>query len=131
MDYNCFMGVFDRIFRKKEDGLDFDQVAQKELGSNLSEQPDILNTPPPGFEEEKTLFEMPQSASPARFPGAAPPRALTSSEGIESPVSFSRDLELINSKLDTIKALLTSLEQRLGNIERATGGSLPRQQRLW
>lgn len=43
--------------------------------------------------------------------------------------SGDHDLELINSKLDTIKAMLTSLEQRIGNLERASGTG--QEKRLW
>jgi len=45
-----------------------------------------------------------------------------------------RDVELINSKLDTIKAILGSLDQRLANIERNSGVSRNQnnqRQKLW
>lgn len=134
------MGLFDKLFHKKEHDFDFDQMTQKEMEGNLSEQPDLLATPPPGFDEEKTLFETSPGPSPARFPGTAlsrPSATQSATLPFESPANnfnreFNRDLELINSKLDTIKALLTSLEQRMGNLERAAGISQPaRQQRLW
>ncbi len=40
-----------------------------------------------------------------------------------------RELELINSKLDTLKAILQSFEQRLANLERAAG--VEKRERLW
>ena len=47
-----------------------------------------------------------------------------------SPSAKSGELELLNSKLDTIKAMLVSLEQRLSNLERNLGA--PQQEkRLW
>jgi len=42
----------------------------------------------------------------------------------------SKDIELINSKLDTLKAILTSMDQRLSNVERNTGNE-QQKQRLW
>ena len=42
-----------------------------------------------------------------------------------------RDLELISSKLDTIKAMLASLDQRTANLERAAGVQQQRRERLW
>lgn len=127
------MGLFDKLFHRRDSDLDFDQIAQKELGSSFPEtQPDLLNTPPPGFEDEKSAFDMPQSPSPARFPGATPPRTASPSFTPVSSENLGRDLELINSKLDTIKALIASLDQRLANVERTTGSPPSRQQqRLW
>ncbi|MBI2102727.1 hypothetical protein HYT55_02720 [Candidatus Woesearchaeota archaeon] len=127
------MGLFDKLFHRKDGDLDFDQIAQKELGNDFpGAQPDLFNTPPPGFEEEKSAFEMPQSPPPARFPGAAPLRTISSPVAPPTSENLNRDLELINSKLDTIKALIASLDQRLANVERTTGSPPQRQQqRLW
>ncbi len=130
------MGFLDKVkFWKREDDFDFDKIAQRELKSgDLAETPDILNTPPPGF-EEKSVFDELSETAPSRFaatpqPRSPSPRESFSSQGVTGP---NRDLELINSKLDTIKALLASLEQRLASIERATGSqpAPKQQQRLW
>jgi hypothetical protein len=43
----------------------------------------------------------------------------------------SKDIELINSKLDTLKAILTSMDQRLSNLERNSGNEQQQKQRLW
>ncbi len=127
------MGLFDIFRRKKDDEFDFDKIAQKELGT-MPEQPDLLNASPPGMEEEKSIFDTaPEEPMPARFPGAtAAPRSVNRGMSQEAPQMMNRDLELINSKLDTIKALLTSMEQRIANVERSTGSQTPQQrQRLW
>ena len=139
------MGLFDRIFhRKKDDEFDFDKLAQQELG-NTQEQPDLLSTPPPGMGEEKSVFDSgvdedkplfettPRGPPPpARFPGAASTRPMSREMPQDAVQNRDRDLELINSKLDTIKALLMSMEQRIANVERSTGSQTPRQQqRLW
>ena len=54
-----------------------------------------------------------------RTPDSPPQHSLTGN----------KDLDLINSKLDTIKALLTSLDQRLSHLERNTSGE--QKGRLW
>ncbi len=46
------------------------------------------------------------------------------------PTSTGKDLELINSKLDTLRAMLQSIDQRLNEIER-TNTSDKQKQRLW
>ncbi len=127
------MGLFDIFRRKKDEDFDFDKIAQKELGTT-PEQPDLLNVPPTGMEEEKSIFDTtPEEPLPSRFPGATPAaRPVTRGFTQEAPQMMNRDLELINSKLDTIKALLTSMEQRIANVERSTGTQTAQQrQRLW
>ena len=140
------MGLFDRIFhRKKDDEFDFDKLAQQELGNTPGQQPDLLNVPSLGMEEEKSVFDSGMdedkplfettprgSPPPARFPGAASTRPMSREMPQDAVQNRDRDLELINSKLDTIKALLMSMEQRIANVERSTGSQTPRQQqRLW
>lgn len=44
-------------------------------------------------------------------------------------ITQSRDLELINSKLDTLKAMLAAVEQRLANLEQAMAAE--KKQKLW
>ncbi len=127
------MGLFDVFRRKKDDEFDFDKIAQKELGTT-PDQPDLLSASPPGMEEEKSIFDTPpEEPMPGRFPGATPAaRPTTRGFTQEAPQMMNRDLELINSKLDTIKALLTSMEQRIANVERSTGSQTAQQrQRLW
>lgn len=73
-------------------------------------------------EEEKTVFP-----ASGRLPI---PGALAASESpIDKKYLKNRDLELIDSKLDTIKAILTSLEQRMLNLEKAAG--IEEKRRLW
>ncbi len=52
-----------------------------------------------------------------------------SPQPFQSPAS-AKDLELINSKLDTLRAMLQSIDQRLNDIER-TSASDKQKQRLW
>ena len=113
-------------FWKKEDEFDFDKLAEQEIQKG----PDETGLGPiPGFEEKTAAEEPPveglftsKSASPSPYkPGAG------LSTG--SARDRDRDLELLNSKLDTIKALLISMDQRLANLEKYSG--VEQKQRLW
>ena len=100
------MGILNKIlFWRKEEEPDFDKIAEKEFSSeNMPSSSDSL---------EKQIFPPEDDLAPAHLAGTA-----------------NRDLELINSKLDTLKAMLTSMEQRLNNIEHATAAG-EKKQRLW
>ena len=128
------MGFFSKLFGKNDDfdldapipgedllgetkGMpDFSQdtsIPTDNLG--LNEQPVIPNeysTPsglPPHLEE-------PMSSSPDRPASLTQPTTLATNPGTPQ-----RDLELINSKLDTLKAILSSMDQRIANLEKAAG----------
>jgi len=119
------------MFWKKDDDFDFDHLADKELGGhNTSLQEDL------GL-EEKSLFPEEPSFEPQSIPRSPLEQAqfapLTQAKPSfrESPQQqfSSRDLELISSKLDTIKAMLSSLEQRMTQVEKAVGAE--QKSRLW
>ncbi|MBI2666354.1 hypothetical protein HYX13_01960 [Candidatus Woesearchaeota archaeon] len=110
-------------FWKKEDEFDFDKEFSGE-GANSGISP---STP------TKDLF----AESPSHEPVQESPFA-SSSSGNLSPSSFQQrqfpesrtgDAELLNSKLDTLRAQLSAIEQRLANIERLLGSE--QKQRLW
>jgi|SRR3989338_4117421 len=92
-------------FWKKDDDFDFDKAVDFHDPA-LETHPDPLN-PESSFPEEHPTLARPSQFSPAK----------------------DRDLELINSKLDTLKAMLTSLDQRLANVEQAVGSK--KEPRLW
>lgn len=121
------MGLFGKLAFWKKDEMDFDQLAQKELGSGS----DIVPPDNLGI-DDKSPFEHPEEPDHAPFAVArSPPTARPS---FNQPSSYNqesnRDLELINSKLDTIKAMLLSMEQRMANLERESNPP-PRKERLW
>ncbi|MBS3166421.1 hypothetical protein J4444_04830 [Candidatus Woesearchaeota archaeon] len=132
------MSVFDKLkFWKKED-LDFDRMADKEMtgmpmDDNLGFEQDNL-----GLEEKSPFPEEPnmgQSAFPLRekapsFQQQSTYREVqpTQSSQAQSTPSASKELELINSKLDTLKAMLSSMDQRMEHIERSSG---EKKERLW
>ena len=113
------MSVFDRLkFWKKEDEFDFDKIATKDIHGETAIH-DELGLEEKGF-EEKPLF--PPAQVPAEEPAIAKP-------AYQPPATANRDLELINSKLDTLKAMLNSMEARLANLEKAAG--IEKKERLW
>jgi len=129
------MGIFNKLkFWKKDDDFDFDDLAQKEIGSDLPPQDDLglgaeneqrrlgldEKSPFPETPTEQPSFET-QQPSMERQPRQQQPQLTTGN----------RDLELISSKLDTIKALLNSMDQRVANLEKAAGIEKKQQERLW
>lgn len=92
------MGFLGRLFGKKE-----------ELG--LDE--------PLGLEEGSVIPET-EPAPPAELPPHLAEPSGTLTPTIPAQIS-SRDIELLNSKLDTLKAILNSMDQRIANLEKAAG----------
>ncbi len=132
------MGLLDKLmFWKKEDEFDFDETAEKELGFpkeeddfNLGQQPSDLDESFPAEEHPSApSFSEPQAAGRSR--GQRDSLSHPSAYAQREPVAGTRDrdLELIQSKLDTLKAILTSLDQRMANLERAAG--VEKKERLW
>ena len=130
------MGLLNKImFWKKDDDFDFDKVADNQFNQTLDNDPLALNRDLAGI-EEKSPFE--QFDKPASFEPELPNRpaypshsTLPATRGGDLGInSQQRDLELVNSKLDTIKAILSSLDQRLANIERSSKKE-ERKNNLW
>ena len=66
------------------------------------------------------------SSQPSGLPSQTPPSPLA------TPGTDSRELELISSKLDTIKAILNSLDRRIANLEKLSlGGTEKKEDKLW
>ena len=100
------MGIFSKLqFWKKHDDFDFDELANQEIKgtSHLDQQLGLAEKSP--FEEH--------AATPSLYPETPIMGNVRSAEA--------KDLELISSKLDTLKAMLTSLDQRISNLEHALG----------
>ncbi len=130
------MGVLNKMKFWKKDELDFDKIAQQEFDKSPFppepglDHPSGMETKDPFMSESEPFSSSSQPILPSTK--AQPWQEATSSYRAPPPPSHSGnlDLELINSKLDTIKAMLTSVEQRLANLERAAGVE-QKQQRLW
>ncbi|PIN76837.1 hypothetical protein COV17_00745 [Candidatus Woesearchaeota archaeon CG10_big_fil_rev_8_21_14_0_10_36_11] len=122
------MGIFTKLkFWKRDDDFGFENIANKEFGeSGLPPSDDLGLDKKPMGTEETSPFDMPPQTEPREV--AFTPRPPFQQAAFTS--SPNRDLELLSSKLDTIKALLTSLDQRVANVERSMGGT-KKEQRLW
>jgi len=127
------------MFWKKEDDFDFDRMTQQEMGksSGFGQDPLSQNS---GFSDEKSPFASdPLGGSlggKSQFdqaPVSRPdqPASMESWKQQYNTGGSSKDIELINSKLDTLKAILTSMDQRLSNLERNSGNEQQQKQRLW
>ena len=131
------MSIFGKLaFWKKEDDFNFDQAANQDMN-----QP---NPFPQDFEHQESAFppdadfnpSTPQSspqASPQQYSQASRASLYPGSSVPSSAQSFpsgNREMDLINSKLDTIRAILASIEQRLDRMER-TGPEQKPPGRLW
>ncbi|MBI2573478.1 hypothetical protein HYV86_06450 [Candidatus Woesearchaeota archaeon] len=122
------MGIFDKLLgRKDEPNIDFDALTKHELERDpfkpqsdpFSPQTDSFDQPSSAFPSTPT-FTTPTRPSPYQephFSSPEPPRFSSSSQNASGPYGRDKELELINSKLDTIKAMLAAMEQRLNSLE--------------
>ena len=112
------MSITDKLmFWKKKSEFDLDSISDDPMNFNPSTDP--MGSPNnPTTDPFATENPLDQSAAPA--PGYNPsehkPQAFGQAK-TSQPTITRRDLELLSSKLDTIKALLASLDQRLGVVE--------------
>lgn len=141
------MSVFDKLkFWKREDDFDFDKLTDKEMGAGKE---DLFKGEDLGLEqksaelEEKPMFpeeQQPAAQPQQQFtePGLQPPpgglQQMQQQQAMATAPAPAgtkeRDTELLSSKLDTIKALLNSLDQRIANLEKAAGVE-KKQEKLW
>ncbi len=134
------MGMFDKLaFWKKDDDVDFDKLADQAAGKTDLPHHDNLDMEEKnrlGLDEKPMFPEDPAGQTnqlPHHLQESAMPSDATTSptpgSAAQHPMGPNRDLELINSKLDTLKATLTSVEQRIANIEKAMGAE--QKPKLW
>ncbi len=111
------MGLFGKLmFWKKEDDFSFDVLADKEMqkaGIPPADDLGIEHNRQIGIEESSS-FEEPVSSLP---PVSAPSPLRKQQPLSPSAPQSNSQLELISSKLDTIKAILDSMERRLASLE--------------
>jgi hypothetical protein len=131
------MGILNKLmFWKKEDDLDFDKDFDK-LADKEMEQPDLNMSLDEQQKQslglnEKSPFDQ-QAEEPSPFQQEPAPFPQQNQPAVQNPAPVTaqpgRELELIDSKLDTIKALLTSMDQRLANVEKSSG--IEKKEKLW
>ncbi len=124
------MGFLDKLmFWKKDDdfGSDLDQKVDQhmEKSDDMFKGDDLgLDQKLPGL-DEKSPFDQPATETPPEQPAA-----FQAQQQMQTPGTEKRDLELLGSKLDTIKAILNSMDQRLSNIEKSSG-TAKKEEKLW
>lgn len=114
------MGFFSKLFHKKE--LDLETDFEGNLEENKEEKNFSLGLERGASPEEKPSFH--SYSSNLEEHSLKPPFPSST-----KPSLSSRDFELLNSKLDTLKAILNNIEQRLANLEQAAG--IEKKNRLW
>jgi len=129
-------------FWKKEDDFNFDDIASKDMSQDMFKGDDLGLKEQP-LTQEKDPFAMPTEE---QSPSASPPPEETSGiqqlqeqnnqnrQSIQNQQQATtgvsaRDVDLLSSKLDTIKALLNSMDQRMAHLERSSG--IQKKEKLW
>lgn len=134
------MGFLGKLaFWKKEDDFGFDHLVNQDMahpgtdtsnpfGTNLGQEThsDPLLTEPtssfPGAESPASVFPAQRSPIYPQQPTTPASSPLTAAQ------PSGRDVELLNTKLENIRLMLNSIDQRLANLEK--GGQKP-PARLW
>ncbi len=141
------MGFMDKVMFWKKDEFDFDSMSSDPFSSKSQGGPaqDNLGLPSDSPAADPFAAQAPKQ-TPIGSPGEAPdynpsehaPNAFSQARGQDTGGITHREIELISSKLDTIKALLASLDQRVGVIEQIARAEQAQQQqnkgqanRLW
>jgi len=120
------MGIFDMFKKKRMPHVSapLGTLDKPEPASETTPFPDPAAAfPKPAAPMSPPAPELPKPAFPKTFDEPAPqhaPMPVTppGSFGEEKPPSGSRDFELINAKLDAIKARVDQINQRVANLER-------------
>ena len=125
------MGILNKLlFWRHDDELDFYRLANEQLKTGIKDDPFGLNQP--DIEERSPFPEEPVRPTTARGSPYKQATFQPQAPAFPQPTeNITKDLELISSKLDTIKVMLSSLDQRTANLERAAGVQQQQRQRLW
>ncbi len=97
--------------RERELGLGLDE---SELGPATGPTPPMQG-PPPSLGPPET--PAPPSLGPPETPAPAP-SALAQAQAAMPQTSIEKDIQILSAKLDSLKAILENIHQRLVNIER-------------
>ena len=112
------MKLLDKLIGRKNDlGLEkpsYTPVAADELGLGEIKSEDFTTTSPSPDEMGPTL-------SPFRNPQFNNQFSQQQPQQQQQPSLASRDIELILSRLDTIRSLLTNLDLRIARLEKVAG----------
>ena len=133
------MGFLNKLlfWKHEEDDFDFDDIAKQNSSQQQNQQPsfpkddlgipDTLASKP---EEPFSKNPLDMASKPDNLSLNTPPSYNNSNSSQQNNFTR-RDIELINSKLDTIKALVSSLDQRMYNLEKITNKKEKPKNDLW
>ena len=134
------MSILDKLQFWKHDDPDFDSLLDKEMAPPQQEEDHLgLDQKHLGLEERSPFDQDSIKAQGGRQPPPVQPNLPSEPQSYgrhqlqnqPMPNTFpGNNQELINSKLDTIKAILNSMDQRLMNLERNMGTD-KKNNRLW
>mgnify|MGYP003977632503 CR=1 FL=1 len=136
------MGIFDKVmFWKKDNDFDFDKLTDTNFNDSKPLQDNTSldqNSSDPFGDQNNPVTptnqpQPPAMNTPSPFQQNTPQdQKLDKQEPNFNYQLPNRDLELISSKLDTIKAILMSLDQRTSNLEKIAGvGKRKDEHNLW
>ena len=120
------MSIFSLFKRKKEEDFSFptNPIAAPFQKGDESQRQDFSSPLEPSFGQQPSQpsFSQPSFSQPAfdQQPSFTPqqPSSFSQMQGFGNDRDIRKGLELLSSKLDTIKALLDAMNQRLANLER-------------
>ncbi|MBD3355396.1 hypothetical protein GF361_05430 [Candidatus Woesearchaeota archaeon] len=132
------IGILDKIFFWKDKKKPLEPVKPLDLGGLGKESDPGLDKDissggiPPKPETSKPYPGMPSHESPSQYP--LPPeepasaassfeQSRSSQPQISMQDSLEKDMQVLTAKLDSLKALLDNINQRLANIERIANES--------
>ena len=125
------MGILNKLlFWRHDEEMDFDKLADEQLKTSIKDDP--LLDHDTDFDEKSPFSQQQQDLRPSSMKGSPYKQSFQQQPAFQPPQeNIEKDLELISSKLDTIKAMLGSLDQRTANLEKAAGVQSQRRERLW
>jgi len=110
------MSVLDKLkFWKKHDAFDFDDLTTTSANTPGAVPKDDLGLGPSALDTPSSFDTDPLKTTP-RQPSETP-SSFSENQKQAAPGISKTEVELLSSKLDTIKAILQSLDQRIARIE--------------
>tara|TARA_Y100000310_G_C20302833_1_gene632626 strand:+ start:164 stop:559 length:396 start_codon:yes stop_codon:yes gene_type:complete len=113
------MSVLDKLkFWKKHDAFDFDELTSQSANTPGAVPKDDLGLGPSALDTPTSFDSDPFKTKSTQTRHDAPSSFSENQSHNQSPSGISKtEVELLSSKLDTIKAILQSLDQRIAHIE--------------
>ena len=129
------MGIMDKLafWKKKDDFADIgkDLGIDKDFGMDSGPSPDLGLGIDQGQGPQQPFQKYPSFQQPQNFPSYQAPQPFSQAPSYPSNDEFinSKNLEVISSKLDALRASVESMNQRLANIEAIARGEQEEQRK--